>query len=274
MILSGEEIRKRLRDKQILREGTWDDDCIAEVSYTLRIANDGLLINGKFYDPGTPYKGGYIEIEPGEIAILSTKERLNMPDNLMGKIGIRLEYALQGLTGLMGIQVDPLYGHDKEDERLFIRVANFGNEPIRLSPGDKVFTFELHEVSGDVPLISKESSWPRIKRSLRHQRDVSWSYVTRVQENLEVETQNIRQYHQPLVMFGIFLLAVTILGIALSVIVNGRDTPEVYVPMWVRDWGWKVLLGTLSFAAVMTGLMGIIMVGSMLAVAVRHFKKR
>ena len=223
MILSGEEIRNRLKNKQILREGTWDDDCIAEVSYTLRIANDGLLINGKFYDPGIPYKGGYIEIEPGEIAILSTKARLNMPCNLMGKIGIRLEYALQGLTGLMGIQVDPLYGHDKEAERLFIRVANFGNEPIRLSPGDKVFTFELHEVSGDVPLISKESSWPRIKRSLRHQRDVSWSYVTRVQENLEMGTQNIRQYHQPLVMFGIFLLAVTILGVALLVIVNGRD---------------------------------------------------
>ena len=274
MILSGEEIRNRLKNKQILREGTWDDDCIAEVSYTLRIANDGLLINGKFYDPGIPYKGGYIEIEPGEIAILSTKARLNMPCNLMGKIGIRLEYALQGLTGLMGIQVDPLYGHDKEAERLFIRVANFGNEPIRLSPGDKVFTFELHEVSGDVPLISKESSWPRIKRSLRHQRDVSWSYVTRVQENLEMGTQNIRQYHQPLVMFGIFLLAVTILGVALLVIVNGRDTPEVYVPMWVRDWGWKVLLGTLSFAAVMTGLMGIFMVGSIFAAVVRYGKKR
>ena len=273
MILSGKEIQKRLKDKQIFREGTWDKECIAEVSYTLRIANDGLLISGTFYDPGIPYKGGYIEIEPGEIAILSTKERLNMPDNLMGKIGIRLEYALQGLTGLMGIQVDPLYGHDKEAERLFIRVANFGNEPIRLSPGDKVFTFELHEVSGDVPRISKESSWPRIKRSLRHQRDVSWSYVTRVQENLDLETQNIRQYHQPLVMFGIFLLAVTILGVALSVIVNGHDTPEVYVPMWVRDWGWKVLLSTLSFAAVMTGLMGVIMVGSILPAAVRHFKK-
>ena len=80
MILSGEEIRKRLNDEQIFREGSWDNECIAEVSYTLRIANDGLLINGTFYDPGIPYKGGYIEIAPGEIAILSTKERLNMPD--------------------------------------------------------------------------------------------------------------------------------------------------------------------------------------------------
>ena len=96
-------------------------------------------------------KSDYIEIDPGKIAILSTIEKVTMPSDLVGKIGIRLDYALLGLTGLMGIQVDPYYGHDKEGERLFIRVANFGNDPIRLSPGDRVFTFELHEVAGKVP---------------------------------------------------------------------------------------------------------------------------
>ena len=59
------------------------------------------------------YTGSYIAIEPGEIAILSTKERLNMPENLVGKIGIRLDAALKGLVGLMGIQVDPCMGKTK-----------------------------------------------------------------------------------------------------------------------------------------------------------------
>ena len=89
-----------------------------------------------------------------------------------------------------------------------------------------------------------------------------------------METRNIRYYHLPLVMFGVFLLAVTILGVALSVIVNGSDIPEVYVPTWVREWGWKLLLGTLSFAAVTTGLVGLVMVGSMTFAAVSYFFKR
>ena len=271
MILGRFEILRRLNYGEIFRKDTWDREALQEASYALRIADDGLLIDDIFYPPGVPFTGGYINIEPGKIAILSTKELLNMPANLVGKIGIRLEYALLGLTGLMGIQVDPLFGHDKEDERLYIRVANFGNEPIRLSPGYKVFTFELHEVVGQVPRIPKESSWPRIKRSLDHQSHPSWSYVIRAEDNLSKqtkalenqllsETEKLQQHLQPLVLFGIFLVAVTILSVALSVIISGRDTPEVYVPSWVTNWGWVFLLLTLGIATITTGAMGAVMI--------------
>ena len=167
MILGRKEIHKLLKEGHIFRECTWKKKCLREASYALRIADDGLLLNGKFYDPGDHYKDDYIVIDPGKIAILSTKEEITMPGDLVGKIGIRLEYALLGLTGLMGIQVDPYYGHDKEHERLFIRVANLGNAPIRLSPGDEVFTFELHEVKGKIPKKTKQASWPRIKGTLK-----------------------------------------------------------------------------------------------------------
>ena len=140
MILGHNEIHNRLAKGEVFRRDTWDPSCIKEASYVLRIADDGLLLDGQFYDPFNQknrYEGDYIVIDPGKIAILSTKEELIMPPDLVGKIGIRLEFALLGLTGLMGIQVDPLYGHDKKRERLYIRVANFGNAPIRLSPGVK-----------------------------------------------------------------------------------------------------------------------------------------
>ena len=274
MILSGEEIHRRLKAGDIFVDGTWDDDCLKEASYVLRIARDGLLLDGNFYSPGDEenrYQGDYIVIDPGKIAILSTEEELVMPSDLVGKIGIRLEFALLGLTGLMGIQVDPLYGHDKPHERLYIRVANFGNAPIRLSPGDKVFTFELHEVAGGVPQEQKKDSWPRIKRTLRHLDDASWSYVTRVQDNvdnqgrvlrseLSSETQNLREHLQPVVMFGIFLISVTILGVSLTVILSVRDIPSVDVPTFVTDWGWILLMITLSVATVATALMGAAMV--------------
>lgn len=262
MILGGKRILTRLEKGEIFRKDTWDKGALKEASYALRIGNDGLLIDGTFYDPGVPYTGNYIDIEPGKIAILSTKELLNMPSDLVGKIGIRLEYALQGLTGLMGIQVDPLYGHDKEAERLFIRVANFGNESIRLSPGDEVFTFELHEVAGDVPCISKDRSWPRIKHALRYQSDSSWSYVTRIEQDLFAETANIREYLQPLVMFGVFLVAVTILGVAIAIILRVPDHPEVIaVPRlvgWLTAWERILLLSILTTGALVTAWLGFV----------------
>ena len=265
MILSGESILERLTEGQIFREGTWDAASIMEASYALRLANDGLLVGGEFYDPGVPYTGSYISIEPGEIAILSTIERLNMPADLLGKIGLRLDAALKGLVGLMGIQVDPLYGQDQDDERLYIRVANFGNETVKFLHREHVFTFELHEVVGSVqpPSPPKLPTWPRLKQQLASQDDSSWSYVTRVrsetvqaEERVRSELTNIRDYLQPLVMFGIFLVAVTILGVAIAMIVSLRDTPEAAVPSWVTGWGWILLMGTLTIATATTAAIG------------------
>ena len=255
MILGHNEIHNRLTTGQIFREGSWDPGCVKEASYVLRISADGLLLDGKFYDPVLKNKGinqekrnyvqmfvtravgtvteklteprNYIQIDPGKIAILSTMEKLNMPSDLVGKVGIRLQFAHLGLTGLMGIQVDPLFGHDKECERLYIRVANFGNDPIRLSEGDGVFTFELHEVTGYVPVERKEDSWPRIKRTLKDLDNASWSYVTRVENDLSADTQSVKDYFQPLVMFGVFLVAVSILAAALAVLLQTPDPSKV-----------------------------------------------
>ena len=105
--------------------------------------------------------------------------------------------------------------------------------------------------------------WHRLQDVLADQDKINWSFVTRVQHDLENTQQEvesakteIRDYLQPLVMFGIFPVAVTILGVALSVIVAMRNTPEVYVPGWVTNWGWWLLLGTLSIASVATAFMG------------------
>ena len=257
MILSGQAILDRLQQGQIFKPDTWDPTCIKEASYVLRLAPDGLMFEGDRFEPGERFRGTYIEINPGRIAILSTIELLSMPADLVGKIGIRLKYALQGLTGLMGIQVDPLYGHGVEDERLFIRVANLGNEPLRLSSGDGVFTFELHKVTGDVKLPDppRASTWDRLQRELANQGDASWSNITQVTHDLENEAWGIREYLQPLVMFGIFLVAVTILGVAIAIILNVGDTPNP-IPNYIESWGWIFLMVILGVAALGTAWVG------------------
>ena len=83
MILGGLEIQRKIDDGLIFITGTSDDNCVKEASYALRIAGDGLVLNEQQYGPGTPFPVPYIEIEPGRIAILSTMERIRMPDNLV-----------------------------------------------------------------------------------------------------------------------------------------------------------------------------------------------
>ncbi len=269
MILGHQKILTRLNCGEVLRHGTWVKGSIKEASYALRVSGDGMMLGGRRYRPEKDQVDGTITIEPGEIAILSTLERLTMPGDLVGKIGIRFDYASQGLTGLMGIQVDPYFGQDNDRERLYIRVANLANGPISIPIHAEVFTLELHEVNEKVPEPSSPRipMWHRIQENLASQQKPSWSYVTRVQselseqasildKRLESETKNIRDYLQPVVMFGIFLVAVTILGVCLTVILSVRDTPTNSVPGWVTSWGWLVLLSTLSIAAVSTAVMG------------------
>ena len=295
MILGRNEIHNRLTKGEIFRKGTWKSGCVKEASYALRVADDGLMLDGTRYRPGKESIKNDIAIQPGKIAILSTMERMNMPGNLLGKIGIRFDYACQGLTGLMGIQVDPFYGWGHDDERLYIRVANLGNYAITIPLYAEAFTFELHSVSGHVPVPKKprDQMWLRILSTLSEQRDASWSYVTQVQfdsdealsemrgqllehrnnvddklftettalkHTLSSETESLRQHLQPVVMFGIFLIAVTILGVVLAVVLNVSNAESVDVPRWVITLGWIILLLTLSFACITTAFMGKVMI--------------
>lgn len=245
-VLGSEEILRRLEGGEVFREGTWSRDAVKEASYALTLAWDGLVVDGEPYPPGTPYNGTQIRIEPGRIAILSTQESLCMPGDLSGKVGVRLDFAALGLLGLMGIQVDPFYGWDAADERLYFRVANLSNETIRLQRTDRVFNLELHQVEGaEKPPAPKEAGWERMQRLIRNQRNASWTYITRVEHDVKATEE---RFH-PLILFGILLLAVTVLGVTGAVLVN---TDPDRVPDWIADWGWMLLVGTFVAGALAT----------------------
>ena len=285
MILNGDQIRERCEEAsspEIFKPDTWVASGFKEASYVLRVATDQVMIDGTFYENGNHYPGTFLEIKPGRIAVLSTMEELIMPNDLVGKIGIRIRYALKGLTGLMGIQVDPCYGQQRDGERLYIRVANLGNETIKLLPKAPVFTFEVHQLAEpiDCTRFPKDPTWEVLKQGLENQKDASWSYATRInddseerarrleeeadereerhQNRFEVEISRIRDYIQPVVMFGIFLVAVTILGVSIATIVSLRKVDGAAVPPWVTEWGWALLLITLVGAVLATSAVAVL----------------
>ena len=243
MILGSDEIRERLNNNDIFRAGTWDDESIKEASYALRVAADGMIVDGKIYEPElSSYPKPFIEIKPGSIAILSTIERLNMPGDLVGKLGIRLDYAAKGLTGLMGFQVDPYYGQDRCEERLYIRVANFGNESIRFRASAPVFSIEFSEIRNSTkPSSTKISTWDRLIEVIKDEESSNWNYTTKVSNELRKDLtraiNGVRDYQQPVVFFGVFLVAITILSVMVGLILDVRDAPN-----WVTNTGWIALM--------------------------------
>ena len=278
MILGTDRIRQRIKEGGIFRTGTSEDSSIKEASYALRVDNDRLIIGGETFEPGgKTYTDPLIKIDPGRIAILSTVERLRMPHDLVGRLGIRLDFASRGLTGLMGIQVDPYYGQTQGGEQLFIRVANFGNETIEVPPRTPVFNIEFSEVKGAAPPNPPKSpTWERLKENLAGQEHSDWTLVARVQSDLDKNTEEltkqlsndldsnrkdqnrelariredqdreldgIRNNQQSVVMFGVFLVAVTILGAMVALILNVREAPN-----WVSSGGWIALLALLFIA--------------------------
>ena len=280
MILGSSEILKRLKSDQIFRPKTWVEANVKEASYTLRVAGDGMIIDNSIIDPGDTKKArSEIEIQPGRIAVLSTVERLCMPPDLVGRLGVRLEFASKGLVGLMGIQVDPYYGSGEDEEvRLYIKVANLGNRNVYVRSNDRVFNIEFSKVEGAEPQDAKDSTWNRLVQNAGDPSHQDWTYLTQISDNLDTKSEEInitvaekiqdvnevvekktqdlssdftrrlgwiRDNQQAVVMFGVFLVAITILAAMVGVILNVKDAPT-----WVTNTGWMVLIGLCVIAVV------------------------
>ena len=279
MILGTRQILSRLSAGEIFRDGTWVWDSVKEASYALRVAGNGMIIDEDKIEPwDTKNARSEIKIQPGRIAVLSTVERLCMPSDLVGRLGVRLEFASKGLVGLMGMQVDPYYGSGEDDEvRLYIKVANLGNKDVYVRPGDRVFNIEFSRVEGAEPQGDKEDTWTRLIRTVDDPSQQDWTYLTQIVDDLDTKSEEIsetvaenirgvnevvekrtqdlnndlsrrlgwiRDNQQAVVMFGVFLVAITILAAMVGVIINVSNTAT-----WVAHWGWIVLVFLCAVAA-------------------------
>jgi hypothetical protein len=172
----------------------------------------------------------------------------------------------------MGIQVDPYYGINSPEERLFIKVANFGNKTVEVKPGDAVFNIEFSQVEKAAkPDPPKRPTWDRLLEELVNQPHSHLTFVASVQQNVDIRTdeleskigkdlnetsahqqrelEGIRNNQQSVVMFGVFLVAITILSVSVMSILNVKDAPT-----WITHVGWIFLL---IFCGIATTAIGV-----------------
>lgn len=81
-------------------------------------------------------------LEPGDFVVLTTRERLQLPVNIVGHNGIMSPWARAGLVSLFSPQIDPGFVGVLE-----VPVFNAGDDSIVLIPGHRIFTVEFVHMS-------------------------------------------------------------------------------------------------------------------------------
>jgi deoxycytidine triphosphate deaminase len=259
-VLSYDEISRRLDQGEIFQSDSWSHENIRAAAYDLRMADDLLVIpdppefaSGRRYNRGERRTKEVI-LKPGDVAFVSSLERLCMPWDLSGILGPKFSLTARGILILTGIFVDPGYGLiktengkwvPKDDQRLHFLLANVGPDAVVFVPGkQRIAAIQFCKVAEpqrrvEVPSVGFEG----IERDFFDTKTrgeaglVFFRNMTDVQREVAEFRQRIGQFDQQIgqfnqrlssvesgsnqiLMFGVYLLCATILGVSIAVILS------------------------------------------------------
>lgn len=105
-----------------------------------------LHLGKKCYCSSTPKKiiqlsnGSSTIIAPNSIFLFQTLEKVNLPNNISGRMGLKMSLISKGLLMSSQTQVDPGYNNN-----LFGMIYNLSDQDIQLNHGQALTTLELFE---------------------------------------------------------------------------------------------------------------------------------
>jgi deoxycytidine triphosphate deaminase len=197
-------------------------------SYYLSLGDEYALggKTGKLTDEVNKNK---LVIPPFEVAIVKTKEIINMPRFLIGRWNIRVTVAYKGLLWVGGPQVDPGWvGH------LFCPIYNLSDQEVELELGEQIATMDFVKTTGFD--ISKEKQYQRFKRENARKTIKDYDYrlksalftnaAQRI-DNLEKKVSRVES------LIGIALALVAVLFTGLAIFVSSIKTVEYTFSSWM-----------------------------------------
>ncbi len=126
-------------------KGTYDASCVQQASYDLRLGSEAYVVGADTPVRLSKEKNEYLNIAPGQFALLLSLEELTMPDSFIGFISLRNTFKMQGLINISGFHVDPSFRG-----RLVFAVNNVGPSDIRLRFEERTFTITFSHVEGGI----------------------------------------------------------------------------------------------------------------------------
>ena len=141
MLMHDTEILKAIESKEMAID-PFDKDNLKGASYDLTIGGEALVSNRDEKVILAP-TGGSLKLEAGDFALVLTQEKVKLPLNVAGSIGMRSTLARQGLILLHGMQIDPGW-----DAYLRFGLYNASPRKITLDYGDDLCMIEFHRMAG------------------------------------------------------------------------------------------------------------------------------
>ena len=224
VLLSG-EIRRYVKEFRLIEP--FDGKNLKAASYYLTVGDEYALGGKKSRLYDNPDKN-MIKIPAFQVAIIKTKEIINMPRFLIGRWNIRVTKAYEGLLWVGGPQVDPGWvGH------LFCPVYNLSDEEVILEKGKPLATIDFvrtttfkEEKEEEIYLFHRP---PRRKTIDDYNPKLKSALFTKAAQRLdEVEKKTNRVES----MIGLVFTCIAILFAALSILVISTKKALESPSMW------------------------------------------
>lgn len=256
-LLAGDEIKARLERGEIFRAGSWDREQIQAAAYDVRVARDLLFVSGpsgsRRYGVGE-FRVDSVILAPGDTALFSTREKCCFPWDLGVFVSVKWGLARQGLLVFTGGFVNPGFGlvqHGRswraaDDERLHFLVANVGNTTRAITRDDSIATLTFMRLSGAVRHKPAASTQAVIAESYGPQGAlVGLGLLTDLAEQkIAVDALNrrvldIEKGLQPLISFGVYVVAAALLGVVATVAIGFLSAQTVREALTGASSNWS-----------------------------------
>jgi deoxycytidine triphosphate deaminase len=274
-VLGHDQIKNRSDE---IFSANYDPNQVQPAAYELRPSNTEAKIGDTVYtmneealhEGENTEQNALLKLPARRISVISTKEKLSIPDDLCARIGIRLKYSRQGLISMFGPQIDPGY-----DGRFYAVIYNASGEPVEIPQNEAVFKMEIQQVEGSKINDVHRSSIEHITDLNLEDLDDGITDLTDVRDELRGDTnktieevwnevndaqntiKEIKGGYRQIVLFGVFLLATSVFGVVYSIIFTS-----------VQESGFQ--LG-INYGTIFTGLF---LVGWLLAIVMLLWRSR
>ena len=185
---------------------TFEPSQLNQASYDLRLGEEYFLVGTE--SPQRLTEGEpYLCLPPGQFALLTTYETVEVPESLIGFISVRTQFKLQGLVNISGFHVDPTF-----KGTLQFAVQNLSSNDIRLKFKEPTFTIFFAELSDGA--IGKHRNPDRNGISLKHVQMFGGNSVTIA--NLHKEVDRLRML---ITIYG-GIAAAAVVGILIKLLIK------------------------------------------------------
>jgi dCTP deaminase len=143
MLLSDIEIREALKKKELAID-PFSEQSLQPASYDLRVGKR-VLLSGEEKEIDLENRGS-ITLKAGQFGLLTSLERIRMPNIMAAHIGMKSYYIRKGLILLAGLQIDPGW-----EGYLVLGVYNASPRSLTLEYQSPICTIDIYRLS--VPVL-------------------------------------------------------------------------------------------------------------------------